>query len=77
MGNLAFRVPNLIIFTSIIRIFPEANHKWVGGANKRSYVGSDEEEGTRDPNVVPTDFTSREAKVLEATSKATERIWKK
>ncbi|XP_047308008.1 uncharacterized protein LOC124911548 isoform X2 [Impatiens glandulifera] len=42
----------------------------------RSYAGSDEEE-QRDPNAVPTDFTSREAKVWEAKSKATERNWKK
>lgn len=46
-------------------------------ANKRSQVGSDEEEEPRDPNAVPTDFTSREAKVWEAKSKATERNWKK
>ncbi|KAF5462391.1 hypothetical protein F2P56_018401 [Juglans regia] len=46
--------------------------------NKRSLTGSDEEEEPpRDPNAVPTDFTSREAKVWEAKSKATERIWKK
>lgn len=45
--------------------------------NKRSNAGSDEEEETRDPNAVPTDFTSREAKVWEAKSKATERNWKK
>lgn len=46
--------------------------------NKRSQAGSDEEEEPpRDPNAVPTDFTSREAKVWEAKSKATERIWKK
>ncbi|PQQ21937.1 uncharacterized protein Pyn_38355 [Prunus yedoensis var. nudiflora] len=45
--------------------------------NKRSLTGSDEEEETRDPNAVPTDFTSREAKVWEAKSKATERNWKK
>ncbi|XP_049376503.1 uncharacterized protein LOC125841422 isoform X2 [Solanum stenotomum] len=45
---------------------------------KRPHVGSDEEEeDTRDPNAVPTDFTSREAKVWEAKSKATERNWKK
>ncbi|CAN6858572.1 unnamed protein product [Brassica oleracea] len=30
-----------------------------------------------DPNSVPTDFISREAKVWEAKSKATERNWKK
>lgn len=45
--------------------------------SKRSLAGSDEEEGGRDPNAVPTDFTSREAKVWEAKSKATERNWKK
>ncbi|CAK7348463.1 unnamed protein product [Dovyalis caffra] len=45
--------------------------------NKRSHVDSDEEEETRDPNAVPTDFTSREAKFWEAKSKATERNWKK
>ena len=44
--------------------------------NKRSQPSSDEEE-ERDPNAVPTDFTSREAKVWEAKSKATERNWKK
>lgn len=46
-------------------------------ANKRSHASSDEEEEPRDPNAVPTDFTSREAKVWEAKSKATERNWKK
>nr|DAD33076.1 TPA_asm: hypothetical protein HUJ06_011927 [Nelumbo nucifera] len=45
--------------------------------NKRPQVSSDEEEEPRDPNAVPTDFTSREAKVWEAKSKATERNWKK
>ncbi|KAF8394697.1 hypothetical protein HHK36_020914 [Tetracentron sinense] len=45
--------------------------------NKRSQASSDEEEEPRDPNAVPTDFTSREAKVWEAKSKATERNWKK
>ncbi|CAI9262712.1 unnamed protein product [Lactuca saligna] len=45
-------------------IFIGVNRKWVWGANKRSHTGSDEEEGTRDPNVAPTDFTSREAKVI-------------
>ncbi|KAL9270181.1 hypothetical protein AKJ16_DCAP26092 [Drosera capensis] len=42
----------------------------------RSHVSSDEEE-ERDPNAVPTDFTSREARVWEAKSKATEKNWKK
>ncbi|KAG4138432.1 hypothetical protein ERO13_D07G133700v2 [Gossypium hirsutum] len=45
--------------------------------NKRSHAASNEEEEQRDPNAVPTDFTSREAKVWEAKSKATERNWKK
>ncbi|PIA38045.1 hypothetical protein AQUCO_02900113v1 [Aquilegia coerulea] len=45
--------------------------------SKRSHASSDEEEEHRDPNAVPTDFTSREAKVWEAKSKATERNWKK
>ncbi|XP_043724992.1 uncharacterized protein LOC122671687 isoform X1 [Telopea speciosissima] len=45
--------------------------------NKRSHASSDDEEEHRDPNAVPTDFTSREAKVWEAKSKATERNWKK
>lgn len=44
--------------------------------SKRSQASSDEED-ERDPNAVPTDFTSREAKVWEAKSKATERNWKK
>ncbi|PKA54679.1 hypothetical protein AXF42_Ash000514 [Apostasia shenzhenica] len=38
---------------------------------------SDEEDEPRDPFAVPTDFTSREAKVWEAKAKATERNWKK
>lgn len=38
---------------------------------------SDEENESRDPNAVPTDFTSREAKVWEAKAKAIERNWKK
>ncbi|KAJ6879850.1 hypothetical protein NC652_033240 [Populus alba x Populus x berolinensis] len=45
--------------------------------NKRSHADTDEEEETPDPNAVPTDFTSREAKFWEAKSKATERNWKK
>ncbi|XP_076896203.1 uncharacterized protein LOC143549093 [Bidens hawaiensis] len=45
--------------------------------NKRSHAGSDEEEEALDPNAVPTDFTSRDAKFWEAKSKATERNWKK
>ncbi|KAI7729430.1 hypothetical protein M8C21_010268 [Ambrosia artemisiifolia] len=45
---------------------------------KRSRADSDEEEQeTLDPNAVPTDFTSRDAKFWEAKSKATERNWKK
>ncbi|KAK1317738.1 hypothetical protein QJS10_CPA05g00178 [Acorus calamus] len=49
-------------------------------ASKRSRASSDsdDEDGSyRDPNAVPTDFTSREAKVWEAKAKATERNWKK
>lgn len=38
---------------------------------------SDDEQQERDPNAVPTDFTSREAKVWEAKSKAIERNWKR
>lgn len=38
---------------------------------------SDDEDEPRDPNAVPTDFTSREARVWEAKAKATERNWKK
>ena len=38
---------------------------------------SDDEDEAPDPNAVPTDFTSREAKVWEAKAKATERNWKK
>uniref|UniRef100_A0A7N1A544 CCHC-type domain-containing protein n=1 Tax=Kalanchoe fedtschenkoi TaxID=63787 RepID=A0A7N1A544_KALFE len=45
--------------------------------NKRSLSGSDEEMEDSDPNAVPTDFTSREKKVWDAKSKATERNWKK
>ncbi|XP_076933347.1 uncharacterized protein LOC143599235 [Bidens hawaiensis] len=45
--------------------------------SKRSHADSDEEQETLDPNAVPTDFTSRDAKVWEAKSKATERNWKK
>ncbi|XP_064949411.1 uncharacterized protein LOC103996982 [Musa acuminata AAA Group] len=50
-----------------------------GDTNKRPFSGSpsDEEDEPRDPNAVPTDFTSREAKVWEAKAKATERNWKK
>ena len=44
--------------------------------SKRSRDGSDEEEPF-DPNAVPTGFTSRDAKVWEAKSKATEINWKK
>lgn len=47
--------------------------------SKRSHADSDEEEEQEalDPNAIPTDFTSRDAKVWEAKSKATERNWKK
>ncbi|KAI5424858.1 uncharacterized protein LOC127132596 [Lathyrus oleraceus] len=46
-------------------------------SNKRSNPGSDEEDEVRDPNAIPTGFISRDAKVWEAKSKATERNWKK
>lgn len=46
-------------------------------SNKRSNAGSDEEDEVRDPNAIPTGFISRDAKVWEAKSKATERNWKK
>eukprot|EP00250_Pteridium_aquilinum_P020623 c24889_g2_i2 orf=528-1979(-) len=42
-----------------------------------SVAEPDEDEGPPDPNAVPTDFTSREAKVWEAKAKAIERNWKK
>ncbi|XP_072959008.1 uncharacterized protein [Typha angustifolia] len=46
--------------------------------NKRPLDASpSDEDETRDPNAVPTDFTSREAKVWEAKAKAIERNWKK
>lgn len=38
---------------------------------------SDEEQEERDPNAVPTDFTSREARAWEAKAKAIERNWKR
>ncbi|MCO5572103.1 hypothetical protein L7F22_025854 [Adiantum nelumboides] len=37
----------------------------------------EEDDAPPDPNAVPTDFTSREAKVWEAKAKAIERNWKK
>ena len=47
--------------------------------SKRPLSGedSDGDDGALDPNAVPTDFTSREAKVWEAKAKAIERNWKK
>ncbi|KAL6954301.1 hypothetical protein U1Q18_040837 [Sarracenia purpurea var. burkii] len=45
--------------------------------DKRSHANSSDEEEPRDPNAIPTGFTSREAKVWEAKSKAIERNWKK
>eukprot|EP00249_Psilotum_nudum_P021460 c28111_g2_i4 orf=298-1335(+) len=38
---------------------------------------SDKDDEARDPNAVPTDFTSREAKVWEAKAKAIEKNWKR
>lgn len=50
-------------------------------SNKRPLLvneqSDDDDELIRDPNAIPTDFTSREAKFWEAKSKATERNWKK
>eukprot|EP00252_Welwitschia_mirabilis_P008549 TRINITY_DN20479_c0_g1_i2.p1 TRINITY_DN20479_c0_g1~~TRINITY_DN20479_c0_g1_i2.p1 ORF type:complete len:470 (+),score=111.35 TRINITY_DN20479_c0_g1_i2:278-1687(+) len=48
-------------------------------SGKRSQAGNESDDGEqeRDPNAVPTDFTSREAKVWEAKSKAAERNWKR
>eukprot|EP00252_Welwitschia_mirabilis_P025547 TRINITY_DN8022_c0_g1_i2.p1 TRINITY_DN8022_c0_g1~~TRINITY_DN8022_c0_g1_i2.p1 ORF type:complete len:507 (+),score=120.44 TRINITY_DN8022_c0_g1_i2:286-1806(+) len=47
--------------------------------SKRSRAGSDVDDNEQepDPNAVPTDFTSREAKFWEAKSKAAERNWKR
>ncbi|XP_010523915.1 PREDICTED: uncharacterized protein LOC104802145 [Tarenaya hassleriana] len=56
---------------------PTNNAQHKEKSSKPSLGGSDEEEQLPDPNAVPTDFTSREAKVWEAKSKATERNWKK
>jgi len=51
------------------------------GGSKRlptAVSDSEEDEGPpHDPNAVPTDFTSREAKVWEAKAKAVERNWKR
>ncbi|GLJ47747.1 hypothetical protein SUGI_1008460 [Cryptomeria japonica] len=38
---------------------------------------SDEDEKNRDPNAIPTGFTSREAKVWESKAKSIERNWKR
>lgn len=46
-------------------------------ANANANADSDEEDEPHDPNAVPTDFTSREAKAWVARAKATERNWKK
>ncbi|GJS50887.1 hypothetical protein Tco_0624249 [Tanacetum coccineum] len=45
--------------------------------SERSCAGSDEEDEPFDPNAVSAGFTSRDAKVWEAKSKATEINWKK
>ncbi|KAJ4782691.1 Zinc knuckle (CCHC-type) family protein [Rhynchospora pubera] len=39
--------------------------------------GSEEDDGLREPNAIPTDFTSRDARVWDAKAKATERNWHK
>ena len=44
---------------------------------KRSASDDDsEDEKNRDPNAIPTGFTSREAKVWESKAKSIERNWK-
>lgn len=51
-----------------------------GGSKRLPTAVSDSEEDEvppHDPNAVPTDFTSREAKVWEAKAKAVERNWKR
>lgn len=58
---------------------PTSSSAVVQSTNKRP-LGDDhtaEEDEPPDPNAVPTDFTSREARVWEAKAKATERNWKK
>jgi hypothetical protein len=64
-------------YTGPLRSNPTAVTDTAATVKKRSLAGSDEEDEARDPNAVPTDFTSREAKVWEAKSKAIERNWKK
>lgn len=57
---------------------PTGNSGTTGVMNKRpldDHTG--DEEAAPDPNAVPTDFTSREARVWEAKAKATERNWEK
>ncbi|KAJ6806176.1 uncharacterized protein M6B38_176300 [Iris pallida] len=58
---------------------PSSTSAAVHTANKRPFADehSAEEDEPPDPNAVPTDFTSREARVWEAKAKATERNWKK
>ncbi|KAL5996504.1 hypothetical protein ACLOJK_026584 [Asimina triloba] len=52
-------------------------------SNKRPHAGGNandednDDDEPHDPNAVPTDFTSREAKAWVARAKATERNWKK
>lgn len=52
------------------------SNKWPH-ASANANAESDEEDEPHDPNAVPTDFTSREAKAWVARAKATERNWKK
>lgn len=57
---------------------PANNSGTVNTTNKRPLDDhSADDEEPPDPNAVPTDFTSREARVWEAKAKATERNWKK
>ena len=64
-------------YTGPIRSTNEISHD-KSSVKKRSMTeASDEDESPPDPNAVPTDFTSREAKVWESKAKAIERNWKK
>ncbi|KAF3332924.1 hypothetical protein FCM35_KLT02501 [Carex littledalei] len=62
---------------------PTANSTASGGNNNATKrpqpvpgPSSDDEDVLREPNAVPTDFTSRDARAWEAKAKATERNWK-
>ncbi|XP_058077955.1 uncharacterized protein LOC131226206 [Magnolia sinica] len=55
----------------------KANSNKRPNASANANAESEEEDEPHDPNAVPTDFTSREAKAWVARAKATERNWKK